>query len=161
MRHSHACRRHGAGRQAHGRDQCSDAHWEGVDPDLLAKNIRYVEAVTTISTVSLSTSTRFERSRHPRQSGRHRFEADLGDGSFAFAEYLLLKGRIIFTHTEVPPEHEGRASARRLSATRLKRRGKRGLLVIPKCPFFAAYMQKHEEVQDLLDPAWRTKLGVE
>ena len=37
----------------------------------------------------------------------------------------------------------------------------RGLTVIPICPFFAAYMQKHAEVQDLLDPAWRRKFGIE
>ena len=35
----------------------------------------------------------------------------------------------------------------------------RGLKVIPICPFFAAYMQKHAEVQDLLDDVWRAKLG--
>jgi len=92
---------------------------------------------------------------------RHRFEADLDDGSFAFAEYLLLKGRIIFTHTEVPPEHEGKGIGSALIRHALEEERKRSLLVIPKCPFFAAYMQKHEEVQDLLDPAWRTKLGVE
>ena len=38
---------------------------------------------------------------------RHRFEADLGDGSVAFAEYELTPGVIAFTHTVVPPHHEG------------------------------------------------------
>ena len=33
---------------------------------------------------------------------RHRFEIDLGDGSFAIAEYTLPAGKIMFTHTEVP-----------------------------------------------------------
>ncbi len=33
---------------------------------------------------------------------RHRFEIDLGDGSFAIAEYNLIPGKIMFTHTEVP-----------------------------------------------------------
>ena len=36
----------------------------------------------------------------------------------------------------------------------------RGLKVIPICPFFAAYMQKHADVQDLLDDVWRRRLGV-
>ena len=36
----------------------------------------------------------------------------------------------------------------------------RGLKVIPICPFFAAYMKKHPEVQDLLDPAYRKTLGL-
>lgn len=37
----------------------------------------------------------------------------------------------------------------------------RGLKVIPICPFFAAYMRKHPEEHDLLDPAWRTRFGVD
>jgi uncharacterized protein len=36
----------------------------------------------------------------------------------------------------------------------------RGLKVIPICPLFAAYMQKHAEVQDLLDDLWRRRLGM-
>jgi predicted GNAT family acetyltransferase len=92
---------------------------------------------------------------------RHRFEADLGDGSLAVAEYVLLNRRIIFTHTEVPPEHEGKGIGSALTRHALDEARKRNLQVIPKCPFFAAYMQKHAEVQDLLDPAWRTKLGIE
>lgn len=37
----------------------------------------------------------------------------------------------------------------------------RGLKVIPICPFFAAYMQKHAEVHDLLDDVWRTRFGLQ
>jgi hypothetical protein len=33
--------------------------------------------------------------------------------------------------------------------------------VIPICPFFAAYMQRHPETQDLLDETWRRKFGLE
>ena len=36
----------------------------------------------------------------------------------------------------------------------------RGLKVIPICPFFAAYMQEHADVQDLLEPAWRKQFGL-
>jgi len=91
---------------------------------------------------------------------RHRFEADLDDGSFAFAEYLLLKGRIIFTHTDVPEAHEGKGLGTALIKAGLAAARERGLKVIPICPFFAAYMRRHEEVQDLLDSAWRTRFGL-
>ena len=37
----------------------------------------------------------------------------------------------------------------------------RGLKVIPICPFFAAYIRKHPEEQDLLDSAWRIKFGLD
>jgi hypothetical protein len=35
------------------------------------------------------------------------------DGHLAFAEYRLIKGAIMFTHTECPPPLAGAASARR------------------------------------------------
>jgi predicted GNAT family acetyltransferase len=92
---------------------------------------------------------------------RHRFEADLGDGSLAIAEYNLLTGKIMFTHTEVPPEHEGKGIGSALIRYSLDEARKRGLKVIPICPFFAAYMQKHADVQDLLEPAWRKKFGLD
>jgi uncharacterized protein len=92
---------------------------------------------------------------------RHRFEIDLGDGSLAIAEYMLTAGKIIFTHTEVPEVHEGRGIGSALIRFALDAARERRLEVIPICPFFAAYMQKHAEVQDLLDPAWRKKLGID
>ena len=92
---------------------------------------------------------------------RHRFEIDLGGGALAIAEYTLPEGRIMFTHTEVPAEHEGQGHGTALIRAGLAAARERRLKVIPICPFFAAYMQKHAEVHDLLDPAWRARLGVE
>ena len=92
---------------------------------------------------------------------RHRFEADLGDGSLAIAEYTLPAGKIMFTHTEVPTEHEGKGVGSALIRYSLDAARERGLKVIPICPFFAAYMQKNEDVQDLLDASWRTRFGLD
>ena len=92
---------------------------------------------------------------------QHRFEIDLGDGSLAIADYTLPEGKIMFTHTEVPPAHEGKGLGTMLIKFALAAARERGLQVIPICPFFAAYMQKHAEVQDLLDPAWRTRFGLD
>ena len=91
---------------------------------------------------------------------RHRFEIILGDGQVAFAEYTLPKGKIIFTHTEVPPSHEGQGLGTTLIEAGLAAARERGLRVMPLCPFFAAYMQKHAEVQDLLEDSWRTRFGL-
>lgn len=90
---------------------------------------------------------------------RKRFEIDLGD-AIAIAEYNLITGKIMFTHTEVPPEHEGKGVGSALIRAGLAEARERGLKVIPICPFFAAYMQKHPEEQDLLDDVWRRRLGV-
>lgn len=91
---------------------------------------------------------------------RHRFEIDLGDGSFAIAEYTLPAGKIMFTHTEVPEAHEGQGVGTKLIRYALDAARERGLKVIPICPFFAAYMQEHAEVQDLLDTSWRKRFGL-
>ena len=93
-------------------------------------------------------------------SNNHRFEIDLGDGSFAFAEYTLRKDKIVFTHTEVPPSHEGQGIGSALIRFALRSARERGLKVIPICPFFAAYIKKHAEEQDLLEPAYRKSLGL-
>lgn len=90
----------------------------------------------------------------------HRFEADLGDGSLAIADYDLRNGKIIFTHTEVPPAHEAQGIGSALIRFALAAARERGLQVIPLCPFFAAYIKKHEAEQDLLDPAYRQVLGL-
>ncbi len=92
---------------------------------------------------------------------RHRFEIDLGDGSFAIAEYTLPAGKIMVTHTEVPPTHEGQGLGTALIKFALEWARERSLQVIPICPFFAAYISKHAEEHDLLDPSYRKVLGVE
>lgn len=91
---------------------------------------------------------------------RHRFEVDLGDGSFAIANYTLHDGKIVFTHTEVPPEHEGQGIGSALIRYSLNAARERGLKVVPVCPFFAAYIKSHEEEQDLLDLHSRERLGL-
>ena len=92
--------------------------------------------------------------------GRSRFEIDLGDGQLAIAEYTLPEGKIMFTHTEVPKSHEGQGIGTALIRAGLAAARERGLKVIPICPFFAAYIKKHAEEQDLLEPAYRKVLGL-
>jgi hypothetical protein len=91
---------------------------------------------------------------------KDRFELDLGDGSFAIAEYRLADGKIIFTHTEVPPEHEGKGIGSALIRFALDSARERGLQVVSICPFFAGYIRNHPEEQELLDPSSREKLGL-
>ncbi|MEO5774671.1 MAG: GNAT family N-acetyltransferase [Sphingomicrobium sp.] len=87
-----------------------------------------------------------------------RFEVDLGD-STALAAYTLDGNTIIFTHTEVPEQHEGHGIGTLLIKAGLDHARAKGLKVIPSCPFFAAYMKKHSEVQDLLDDYDKERLG--
>jgi predicted GNAT family acetyltransferase len=91
---------------------------------------------------------------------QRRFEIDLGDGRLAIAEYNRPAGMIMFTHTEVPPEHGGKGIGTRLIKASLASARERGLKVIPICPFFAAFMQSHADTHDLLDSSWKTRLGL-
>ncbi|QIK78290.1 N-acetyltransferase [Sphingomonas piscis] len=90
---------------------------------------------------------------------KSRFEVDLGD-AVALAAYHLMPGAIAFTHTEVPPSYEGQGIGTMLIKAGLGFAREQGLKVVPACRFFAAYMIKHEEVQDLLDAEQRSKLGL-
>ena len=91
---------------------------------------------------------------------QHRFEVDLGD-AVAVAVYSPMEGKIMFTHTEVPEAHEGKGVGTALIRAGLAYAREKGLSVIPTCPFFASYMKRHEEVQDLLDPHYRKVLGLD
>ena len=91
---------------------------------------------------------------------QHRFEVDLGD-SLAVAVYTLPEGKIMFTHTEVPEAHEGKGIGSALVKAGLAAARERGLKVIPVCPFFASYIKRHPEEQDLLEPAYRKVLGID
>ncbi len=79
----------------------------------------------------------------------HRFELDL-DGGMAVAYYQLAPGVITFRHTEVPAELSGHGIGSELVRAALEAARTRGLKVVPKCPFVAAYMAKHPEFNDLL-----------
>lgn len=69
----------------------------------------------------------------------------------AIADYDRVPGAILFTHTEVPPEHAGEGVGTMLIKAGLAYARQQGLMVVPTCAFFAAYMKGHAEVHDLLD----------
>jgi len=73
------------------------------------------------------------------------------EAALAVLEYHLAAGKIIFTHTGVPPELEGRGIGSRLARAGLDYARARGLKVVPLCSFIAGYVRKHPEYQDLLE----------
>ena len=90
---------------------------------------------------------------------QHRFEVDLGD-AVAVAVYSPMEGKIMFTHTEVPEAHEGKGVGSALIRAGLAYAREKGLSVIPTCPFFASYIARHPDQQDLLSEADRERLGL-
>lgn len=79
-----------------------------------------------------------------------RYEARL-DGELAgVIDYVMKRGRIALVHTEVLPTFEGRGIASRLARHALDDARRRGLIVIPSCPYVKAYLERHPEDRDLV-----------
>jgi uncharacterized protein len=89
----------------------------------------------------------------------HRFEVNL-DGEVAFAEYRLKPGQIILPHTVVPPAFAGKGVAGALATFAFGYARAEGLKVIPTCPFMSAWVKKHPEQQDIVDPSCKETLGI-
>lgn len=80
---------------------------------------------------------------------RRRFELE-EEGAVGFLTYMLQEDRIVFTHTIVPPELEGRGIGGRIVKTGLEHARAQGLKVVPQCSFVRGYIERHEEYRDLL-----------
>ncbi len=75
----------------------------------------------------------------------------LADGQVAgFVTYSILADRMVLIHTEVRPEFEGHGVGAALAAGVLDDLRRRGLRVVPRCPYIAAYIDKHPGYQDLV-----------
>lgn len=83
----------------------------------------------------------------------HRFE-NVTDGQLSFATYQLDRSarRVVFDHTLVPPQLQGRGIAAALVSTALDWAAAQGLQVVPACSYVAIYMRRHPETQRLLKP---------
>ncbi|GJM31021.1 MAG: N-acetyltransferase [Saprospiraceae bacterium] len=75
---------------------------------------------------------------------KKRFEVVI-DEHVAVAEYMLVKNKIIFTHTEVPKELGGNGIGSKLAKTGLEYAKAEGLEVMPLCPYIAGYIKRNPE----------------
>jgi predicted GNAT family acetyltransferase len=79
----------------------------------------------------------------------HRYEAVV-DGHRSICEYELADGKMVFTHTLVPPELRGRGIAEKLVRTALAEARAAGRKVVPQCSYVARFIERHKEFSDLL-----------
>lgn len=84
------------------------------------------------------------------EPGRQRYEARLGDEVAGYLEYRVVGGRTILVHTEVAPAMEGRGVGGRLVAGALDDLRSRGRRITVKCPFVAAFLERHPDYRDLV-----------
>jgi uncharacterized protein len=87
-----------------------------------------------------------------------RWEARL-DGELAgYAEYGSSPSRIVFTHTVVDPQFEGRGIGSALAKAALDAAIAADKRIVPYCPFISAYLRRHHEYDDSVDwPKTRTE----
>lgn len=80
----------------------------------------------------------------------HRFEVVI-EGYRSELDYAIDGGRIVFTHTFVPPEMRGRGLAEALVRAGLAWAQGEGKRVEPACSYVDVFIQRHPEFQPLLD----------
>jgi hypothetical protein len=89
--------------------------------------------------------------------GANRYELLLDGKRVGEAAYHRRDNRISFLHTEVDPALEGHGFGSRLAAAALDDARTEGLEVVPLCPFMAAYIERHDEYEDLVAPGYRDR----
>ncbi len=89
----------------------------------------------------------------------HRYELPV-EGDIAIVTYNLSPPHLMITETLVPQALEGRGIASRLARHVLADARERALLILPVCPFFAGYLQKHPEHAEVVHPTYRDILGL-
>jgi len=87
----------------------------------------------------------------------NRFEAFVA-GKTALLTYKRTGREIVFSHTEVPAELEGRGLGSKLVRVGLDFARQHGLRVVPVCPFVAWYIQQHQEYVDLVPQSYRDRI---
>ncbi len=82
-------------------------------------------------------------------AGRYEIRVDGRLGGFA--AYDVSADTLIFTHAEVEPALEGQGVGSELARGALDDARRQGRSVVPRCPFIAAYVRRHQEYADLVE----------
>jgi hypothetical protein len=94
------------------------------------------------------------------QPGSDRYVIEVEGARAGFLTYRLAPEKISFMHAEVEPSMEGRGIGSRLVAFALDDARRRGLAVLPLCPFVASYIHDHGEYRELVPEAVRGRFGL-
>jgi len=92
-------------------------------------------------------------------AGAHRYELGVA-GETAVVIYNLSGQNLMITETLVPPALEGQGVASRMARHVVEDARARGLVILPVCPFFSAWLQKHPEHAGIVHPTYRSILGL-
>ncbi len=81
----------------------------------------------------------------------HRYEVVADGEVVGFTEYREREGRFWFVHTEIDPSQEGNGAGSLLVRGAMDDMASKDALVVPTCPFVAAWLRRHPDYQDLVD----------
>jgi predicted GNAT family acetyltransferase len=91
---------------------------------------------------------------------RDRYELSIDGAVVGFTVYRARPGLIAFIHTEVDDGLQGRGLGDRLIRFALEDARKRGLVVLPFCPFVRAFIEHHREFEALVPDKYREQFGL-
>lgn len=80
---------------------------------------------------------------------RSRYEISVDGKQAGFAAYSTRGTSIVFTHTEIDTDHEGKGLGGALVRAALDDVRARGIKMVPQCPFVKDFLKRHPEYEDL------------
>jgi predicted GNAT family acetyltransferase len=87
---------------------------------------------------------------HNAESERYEIRVDGELAGFTEAHPLEDPEVVLFPHTIIEPAFEGRGLASKLVAGAFDDIRRRGLTIVPTCPYILGWLPKHPEYHDLL-----------
>jgi predicted GNAT family acetyltransferase len=84
---------------------------------------------------------------------RSRFEIIVDGEVGGVANYRVRDGLVIITHSQVDEKYQGQGVGSKLAKQTLDILRERAVRVVPACPFFAEYVVRHPEYDDILEDA--------
>ncbi len=84
-----------------------------------------------------------------RDDDRSRYEGRLDGEVVSVIEFAVRGPQMIITHTGTDPARRGHGFAARITRFALDDARRQGLVVVPRCPYTAAFLDEHPEYADL------------
>jgi predicted GNAT family acetyltransferase len=81
---------------------------------------------------------------------RKRYEVAVDGVVAGYAAYEMSSGTVVFTHTVIEPQFEGRGLGSAVARYALDDARRRGLAVVPRCPFIHRFIERHPDYADLV-----------
>jgi len=87
-----------------------------------------------------------------RATEHDRYEITVDGQAAGLAAYVDRGKQRIFHHTEIGDDFGGRGLGSVLIGRALAETREAGMRIVPVCPFVAKYLEKHHEMDDVVDP---------